>query len=130
MFQLESLLEMITGVWSNDGTLQLKATTQFRKLLLSERNLPIEEVIQSGVVPRFVEFLARNDYPQLQDIIENTAFPSLLNLLTQNYKKRIKKEACWTISNITTENKDPIRAYKLPWNCFFFVGGKGVQMLK
>lgn len=31
-----------------------------------ERNPPIEEVIQSGVVPRFVEFLARDDYPQLQ----------------------------------------------------------------
>lgn len=33
---------------------------------MSERNPPIEEVIQSGVVPRFVEFLARDDYPQLQ----------------------------------------------------------------
>lgn len=31
-----------------------------------ERNPPIEEVIQSGVVPRFVEFLARDDYHQLQ----------------------------------------------------------------
>ncbi len=29
-------------------------------------NPPIEEVIQSGVVPRFVEFLAREDSPQLQ----------------------------------------------------------------
>lgn len=34
--------------------------------VLTERNPPIEEVIQSGVVPRFVEFLARDDYPQLQ----------------------------------------------------------------
>lgn len=33
---------------------------------LLERNPPIEEVIQSGVVPRFVEFLSRDDYPQLQ----------------------------------------------------------------
>lgn len=31
-----------------------------------ERNPPIEEVIQSGVVPLFVEFLSRDDYPQLQ----------------------------------------------------------------
>lgn len=34
--------------------------------VIIERNPPIEEVIQSGVVPRFVEFLARDDYPQLQ----------------------------------------------------------------
>lgn len=33
---------------------------------LPERSPPINEVIQSGVVPRFVEFLARDDYPQLQ----------------------------------------------------------------
>jgi len=35
-------------------------------LLLAERSPPIEEVIQAGVVPRFVEFLVREDFPQLQ----------------------------------------------------------------
>ncbi|GFZ13776.1 importin alpha isoform 2 [Actinidia rufa] len=64
--KLESLPAMVAGVWSEDSSLQLEATTQFRKLLSIERNPPIEEVIQSGVVPRFVEFLARDDYPQLQ----------------------------------------------------------------
>ena len=102
---------MVAGVYSDDSTLQLEATTQFRKLLSigiilirkfvmfscstsynflfipnivihfelfyvsivliscfvsPERSPPIEEVIQSGVVPRFVEFLKREDYPQLQ----------------------------------------------------------------
>lgn len=87
---------VVAGVWSNDSNLQLEATTLFRKLLsigkmcgvilvflchddflimasfmitifLSlERSPPIEEVIQSGVVPRFVEFLMREDFPQLQ----------------------------------------------------------------
>ena len=32
----------------------------------AERSPPIEEVIEAGVVPRFVEFLKRGDYPQLQ----------------------------------------------------------------
>ncbi|XP_015079854.1 importin subunit alpha isoform X1 [Solanum pennellii] len=64
--KLETLPELIAGVWSDDSSLQLECTTQFRKLLSIERNPPIEEVIQSGVVPRFVEFLARDDYPQLQ----------------------------------------------------------------
>jgi hypothetical protein len=35
-------------------------------LLLAERSPPIEEVIQAGVVPRFVELLVREDFPQLQ----------------------------------------------------------------
>jgi importin subunit alpha-1 len=36
--------------------------------------------------------------------------PCLLALLTRNHKKSIKKEACWTISNITAGNKDQIQA--------------------
>nr|KAJ0225063.1 hypothetical protein LSAT_V11C100046660 [Lactuca sativa] len=31
-----------------------------------KRSPPIEEVIQSGVVPHFFEFLVREDFPQLQ----------------------------------------------------------------
>jgi importin subunit alpha-1 len=31
--QLESLPEMVSGVWSEDKSLQLEATTHFRKLL-------------------------------------------------------------------------------------------------
>uniref|UniRef100_A0A6N2MF26 IBB domain-containing protein n=1 Tax=Salix viminalis TaxID=40686 RepID=A0A6N2MF26_SALVM len=31
--QLEHLPSMVAGVWSEDGSLQLEATTQFRKLL-------------------------------------------------------------------------------------------------
>lgn len=33
LLQLESLPAMVAGVWSNDNSLQLEATTQFRKLL-------------------------------------------------------------------------------------------------
>jgi len=47
----------------------------------------------------------------LQCIIDHQALPCLLNLLTQNHKKSIKKEACWTISNITAGNKDQIQVY-------------------
>lgn len=40
-----------------------------------------------------------------QFIIDSGVLPHLYNLLTQNHKKSIKKEACWTISNITAGNK-------------------------
>jgi hypothetical protein len=64
--QLESLPAMVAGVYSEDPATQLEVTTQFRKLLSIERSPPIEEVIASGVVPRFVEFLTHADFPQLQ----------------------------------------------------------------
>ena len=57
---------MVQGVQSNDPAMQLEATTQFRKLLSIERAPPIEEVIRAGVVPYFVQFLQRADFPQLQ----------------------------------------------------------------
>ncbi|KAK9003465.1 hypothetical protein V6N11_061027 [Hibiscus sabdariffa] len=63
---LENLPAMVIAVWTDDGNLQLKATTQFRELLSVGHNPPIEEVIEAGVVPRFVEFLEREDFPQLQ----------------------------------------------------------------
>ncbi|KAL0459739.1 UNVERIFIED_CONTAM: Importin subunit alpha [Sesamum latifolium] len=114
--KLESLPAMVAGVWSNDGALQLEATTQFRKLLSIERNPPIEEVIQSGVVPRFVEFLARDDYPQLQAVwaLGNVAgdspkcrdlvlgYGALMPLLAQfndQAKLSMLRNATWTLSN-------------------------------
>lgn len=86
---------MITGVFSDDPSLQLEYTTRFRKILslgkipltfldldlkryelyhllkwflyiCSDSSPPIDKMIKSGVVPRFVEFLKKNDYPKLQ----------------------------------------------------------------
>ncbi|RHN64704.1 hypothetical protein MtrunA17_Chr4g0071981 [Medicago truncatula] len=57
-------------VWSDDNIQQLEATKQIRRLLSTVTVdfliSPIEQVIQSAVVPRFVEFLFRDDLPQLQ----------------------------------------------------------------
>ena len=87
--QLDELPMMVHGVFSSNLAEQQEATQRFRKLLsigeaeaeaeahwqetcmqawvlLAERNPPIEEVIKTGVVPKFVEFLQRSDAPQLQ----------------------------------------------------------------
>ncbi|CAA3007593.1 importin subunit alpha [Olea europaea subsp. europaea] len=120
--KLESLPEMIAAVWSNDGTLQLEATTQFRKLLSIERNPPIEEVIQSGVVPRFVEFLGRDDYPQLQFeaawaltniasgtsentkvVIDHGAVPIFVRLLSSP-SDDVREQAVWALGNIAGDS--------------------------
>ena len=64
--KLEQLPAMVAGVMGNDLAIQTESTTQFRRLLSIEKNPPIQQVIDAGVVPRFVEFLQRDDNPALQ----------------------------------------------------------------
>ena len=63
---LENLPQMVAGVMDDDAAVQTEYVTQFRMLLSVEKDLFIQEVIDSGVVPRFVEFLQRDDSPALQ----------------------------------------------------------------
>ncbi|XP_052189538.1 importin subunit alpha-2-like [Diospyros lotus] len=120
--KLESLPSMVAGVWSNDSNLQLEATTQFRKLLSIERSPPIEEVIQSGVVPHFVEFLMREDFPQLQFeaawaltniasgtsehtkvVIDHGAVPIFVNLLSSP-SDDVREQAVWALGNVAGDS--------------------------
>lgn len=65
---------MVQNIYTNDHALQLAATSQFRKLLSKENNPPIKEVIQCGVVPRFVEFLSS---PESQIQVRNVLLENL-----------------------------------------------------
>ncbi|MBA0681619.1 hypothetical protein Goari_023408 [Gossypium aridum] len=120
--KLESLPSMVAGVWSSNGSAQLEATTQFRKLLSIERSPPIDEVIQSGVVPRFVEFLMREDYPQLQFeaawaltniasgtsehtkvVIDHGAVPIFVKLLGSP-SDDVREQAVWALGNVAGDS--------------------------
>ncbi|GKV18460.1 hypothetical protein SLEP1_g28837 [Rubroshorea leprosula] len=120
--KLEYLPSMVAGVWTDDSSLQLEATTQFRKLLSIERCPPIEEVIQAGVVPRFVEFLVREDFPQLQFeaawaltniasgtsentkvVIDHGAIPILVKLLGSP-SEDVREQAVWALGNVAGDS--------------------------
>ena len=51
------IAEHRASVFSDDPARQLQSTQHFRRLLSIERNPPIQAVIESGVVQRFVQFL-------------------------------------------------------------------------
>lgn len=64
--RLRELPGLLQKIGSDDPSQQYEATTSFRKLLSIERNPPIQEVIDSGVVPRLVQFLSYNNNTSLQ----------------------------------------------------------------
>ncbi|GAY62726.1 hypothetical protein CUMW_220130 [Citrus unshiu] len=114
---------MVAGVWSDDSGLQLEATTWFRNLLSIGRSPPkIEKVIQSGVVPRFVEFLMREDNPQLQFeavrilaeiasgtsknikvVIDHGAVPIFVKLLACP-SDDVREQAVWALGNVAVDS--------------------------
>ncbi|CAN8248073.1 unnamed protein product [Cochlearia groenlandica] len=118
----ENLPDMVAGIWSEDSERQLEATHLLRRLLSIEQNPPINDVVQSGVVPRVVRFLSRDDFPKLQFeaawaltniasgtsentnvIVESGAVPMFIQLLG-SASEDVREQAVWALGNVAGDS--------------------------
>ncbi|XP_052242720.1 importin subunit alpha-1-like [Dreissena polymorpha] len=119
-----SIQEMIAGINGIDSDMQMRATRAVRKLLSKERNPPIDDIIQSGVIPRLVEFLAYSDKAELQfeaswaltniasgtsdqtkAVVNAGAVPKFIKLLESGVPN-VCEQAVWALGNIAGDGPD------------------------
>lgn len=62
VYDKQSLNQIVAQAKSEDPDTQMAAVTQARKLLSSDRNPPIDDLIESGILPILVECLRSTKY--------------------------------------------------------------------
>lgn len=118
----DKLPELVQGVNSNLPDKQKDSVVHFRKFLSIERNPPIQEVIDSGVVPRLTEFLKHHHNPGLQFeaawaltniasgtsahtqvVIDHGAIPIFVELLSSP-NDEVREQVVWALGNIAGDS--------------------------
>ncbi|CAN8021400.1 unnamed protein product, partial [Ixodes persulcatus] len=112
------LQTIVLNASSNDPNLQLSAVQSARRLLSSDRNPPIDDLIHSGILPILVQALRRHDNPSLQfeaawaltniasgtsqqtqAVVKADAVPLFLDLLRSPHQN-VCEQAVWALGNI------------------------------
>lgn len=129
-----SMAEIIKGIQSNEPTTQFNATQQCRKLLSRERQPPIDDIINAGVVPRLVQYLEYNNNPDLQfeaawaltnvasgsstqtrAVVKENAVLPFVKLLSSKHVN-VAEQAVWALGNIAGDGPD-LRDHVIKCGC-------------
>ncbi|KPP77474.1 hypothetical protein Z043_103102, partial [Scleropages formosus] len=116
--QNTSLEAIVQNATSDNQGVQLSAVQAARKLLSSDRNPPIDDLIKSGILPILVHCLDRDDNPSLQfeaawaltniasgtseqtqAVVQSNAVPLFLRLLHSPHQN-VCEQAVWALGNI------------------------------
>ncbi|XP_060028277.1 importin subunit alpha-8 [Erinaceus europaeus] len=119
-----TLPEIINGVNASDPDLCLQATHAARKMLSRERNPPLKLIVDSGLIPRLVEFLKLSFHPCLQfeaawvltniasgtsqqtrAVVEGGAIPPLVELLSSP-NMTVCEQAVWALGNVAGDGSE------------------------
>jgi importin subunit alpha-6/7 len=109
---------------TTDAATQLVALRSFRRLLSSERNPPVQAVLDLQLLPHFVQCLHRTDQPALQFeaawaltnvastdrtrcVVEAGALPPLIALLGSAASSAdIREQSAWCLGNIAGDGPE------------------------
>ncbi|XP_011176127.1 importin subunit alpha-3 [Solenopsis invicta] len=120
-----NLEELVAKAGSLDPTVQLQAVQSARKLLSSDRNPPIDPLIESGILPILVRCLEQHNNPSLQfeaawaltniasgtsaqtqAVVTAGAVPLFLHLLLSS-QQNVCEQAVWALGNIIGDGPVP-----------------------